>query len=247
MCVIINQMSNRKALPKVFLSLAWRATVVVVFTIVAGIMVILAMGYRVNIDQRTLEPTGAVTINGKLSNIEIYAGGVKVGDKLPITITGLTPTNTLQLRITKNDYVTWAKNVMVEQGLVTSVGEVKLWFSNPLINDAQNVAKVQACETINPSNADDLLIFGGEIRTKSGLITRISSPVVAACWFEDNNHVVFATAKNVFIIEADGDNAHSIYSTDRTIDNVGASPNDNIVYVGLQDAGWKQIMVAKPE
>ncbi len=104
---------------------------VLFFIILVPVIILYAQGYTFDWEKKTILPTGGVYLKSYPSRAEIY-----INDKLRGKTNGfvkrLTP-KVYNIKISKNDYHTWEKNISVKPGLVTRIGNIFLVPFNPKI------------------------------------------------------------------------------------------------------------------
>lgn len=115
-----------------------RETRRLIFIIFVGLFVILvptiilyAWGFHFDINEKTLFDTGGIYLKSIPSKAEIYIDGTPRGRTTDF-IRGLVP-KIYEVRVIKEDYYPWQKNLIVEPGLVTKANDIFLIPMNPKI------------------------------------------------------------------------------------------------------------------
>ncbi len=228
-------------------SLAWtvrlwlrRALVVLLFGCASALLIVFALGYDVNLQHRTLNATGAISLDGNQTGVNITLDTLPAGSALPLTMLHLAPNQIHRVSITKVGYLPWQKNVWVDAGTVSEAGFVRLWPLSPSVNVSAPTDKVALCSANQPSKSDQLRILGGELRTTTRLITRLSQPITDACWFDDQNHVAYLNG-DVHIVEVDGTNDSMLYHPTQPISDIAVSRGDEALFVHTINDTWLKI------
>lgn len=102
----------------------------VVIVIIAGIAIFLAKGYRYQPDTGTFSGTGIISVSSIPDQASVYLDG-HLTTATDDNITSLPP-KTYKVRIVKEGYVPWEKDIEVSQGLVSEI-KATLFRSIPTI------------------------------------------------------------------------------------------------------------------
>lgn len=92
-------------------------TFFLIFFITAPLLAFYAAGYRYNFTKKTFEKTGILVVDALPHGAAVYLNGRPVA-ATPARLTALLP-QTYQVRVTKEGYSTWEKDVLVESNLTT--------------------------------------------------------------------------------------------------------------------------------
>ncbi|MFH1129612.1 MAG: PEGA domain-containing protein [Patescibacteria group bacterium] len=105
---------------------------VVIFIIVVPMIIFYALGYNFDFDKKTIVATGGIYLKSDPSRAEIY-----INDKLKTTtnklIKRLSP-KIYNVKITKENFYPWEKNLIVQPNLVTKANSIILLPTNPKIS-----------------------------------------------------------------------------------------------------------------
>ncbi len=184
------------------------------FILAASLLVINAIGYKLNWQNLALQQTGLISLVTEPRDSQVYVNGVLISKKTPLQIPKLEP-GRYDIEVKRTEYRTWSRTVVVEPGLVTSLEHVILFFSEPKIalGTPKDLADLQQ---VKPET--DLNVLANEIyRIKNNLpvlVTRLSGPVKSAIWFPDHQHVVYQVDSQISIAELDGQGVESVMKLD---------------------------------
>lgn len=102
----------------------------VIITVIAGIAIFLAKGYRYQPETGTFSGTGIISVSSIPDQASVYLDG-HLTTATDDNITSLPP-KTYKVRIVKEGYVPWEKDIEVKQGLVSEI-KATLFRSIPTI------------------------------------------------------------------------------------------------------------------
>ncbi len=193
-------------------------------------MVVIAHGYRINTAARTLESTGAIQLKGTLSHIAVVHGTDLVGDHTPLFLPNLKPDQTYSITITKDGYVAWHKDIRILSEQVASIGPIVMFQTKyqATATDAPDVATL--CQKNQPSADAQLYRNGSELRQSGTLIVRLSEDIRDSCWFNDHYHVAYITEKSVRVVEKDGSNETTIFTSLDPLVHVAVARDNKTIY-----------------
>ena len=109
--------------------------------LIAIYLVILASGYKYDSRRNNFVETGNIYINSNPKDVKIYIDGKLRSKKAPFKLGYLLPGN-YQVKVEKDGYKSWEKNLEVKAGLVTYESEIILFYNNPKTEsfvDTQNI------------------------------------------------------------------------------------------------------------
>lgn len=226
---------------KTVFNLAWRIAYLVAFIFIASALAAYARGYKFNFDQNTLERTGAISLQGSLRGIQVYLGANEVSDRLPYYINDLTPHNLYALKITKDGFYEWRAEAIIDPEQIRQFGPIKLWPNKVTPLQSEAVNNIDLCLENLPAKSQELIIDGGELKSGTKLITRLSSPIVDACWYPDSYHIAYVTGKSIQMIEDVGTNDTTLYTAGEEISKVSVATNGHTVYYLTKSNKWFKI------
>ncbi|MBI2600955.1 PEGA domain-containing protein [Candidatus Daviesbacteria bacterium] len=189
---------------------------VIVLTIMAGVVIFLAKGYTFSPEEKRIVGTGILTVNSKPDAASVFVDG-HLTTATNATISSLPPKQ-YKIRVVKEGFIPWEKEVNVKEGLVTEL----------------KVTLFPAIPTIYP------LTFSGvanPILSPDGdkLAYIVSSGKKAGVW-------VWTMSKDQPIAFARSSEPHQIAKTSQTIDYSTAilkwSPDSKQVLVTLNNNNY---------
>lgn len=122
------------------MKLILRIAIVAVFLVILALVIILARGYRLDIRQQNITPTGIISISAYPQAAKVYINGVLKG----VTDINLTlPPDTYRIEVKKDGYTTWNKTVRLKGELVLSL-DALLYPINPSLSPVTNLGVVNA-------------------------------------------------------------------------------------------------------
>lgn len=138
------------------------ALFLVFFLLLAGVIAY-ARGYRLDIDNKKLFPTGILAISSSPKAATIYINGVLKG----VTDNSLTlPPGTYTVEIKKEGYTSWSKSILLKGELVESLDAV-LFPINPSLSPLTNLGVVRA---IPVDQTDRVIVFAeSDSKEKDGI------------------------------------------------------------------------------
>ena len=93
--------------------------VILILLIVAGVIVLVARGYTLNLSNFTITTTGILRVNTTPNNSNVYLNGHYIGTS-PVVLNSLNP-GSYNLRIESNNYVAWQSLVTVKPSIITNI------------------------------------------------------------------------------------------------------------------------------
>lgn len=119
---------------------------ILLFFIVSPIIILYTLGYKYNWSKKTLEKTGVFFIKSYPKSAEVYLNNKKYKDGTPTQINRLLPNNYL-IKIAKEGYLDWQKNLTIYPDQTTFIEDVSLFKKNVkpiLISDGEFSSYLQS-------------------------------------------------------------------------------------------------------
>ena len=98
-----------------------------IFFIVAPLLILYSLGYRYNFNTNNIEKNGAFYIKSYPKNADIFINNEKNKKKTPRQIVNIKP-STYQLKVSKENYLPWEKELTVYEGETTFVENIVLFL-----------------------------------------------------------------------------------------------------------------------
>jgi hypothetical protein len=105
--------------------LAFMISLIVIFLVSAPAIIFYTAGYRYDWDKGEVQKTGVISIKAQPKNAKVFLNGVKLDKELPMRLSNRAP-GTYQLKISKQGYHTWQKNIEVNSKKTTYVNYIQL-------------------------------------------------------------------------------------------------------------------------
>ncbi len=134
------------------MSIIYRLLVVIGFVAVLGLVIAYARGYRIDLQQRALAPTGILAISSYPTAAKIFVNGELKG----VTDTNLTlPPGSYEVEIKKDGYTGWKNKIALKGELVLTLNAL-LFPLNPSLSPLTNLGVVKA---VSLDQTNQVLIF----------------------------------------------------------------------------------------
>ncbi|MCX6785523.1 MAG: PEGA domain-containing protein [Candidatus Komeilibacteria bacterium] len=224
----------------------------VFFLVASPLLIIYALGYKFNPAKRILEKTGVFFIKSFPRSAEIYLNNQKYKKTTPAQIIRLLP-GSYQLKITKEGYRPWQKNLLIQPDLTTFIEDVSLIYREP---KTTALIKGNFSDFLESTNNEELALLE---QTSNGTIlwiysinndnfiqlyqTPAQNNLKLMAWSSNNKKILIKQSKDylVFNAELPGvfsslDKVSKTELTDIKWDEV----NDNLIY-GLKSGQLLQV------
>ena len=189
---------------------------IALFLVTAPVVVLYTAGYRWNGKKVRLEKVGLIFLRSRPSYAEIYLNGKLRSERTPARLRNLLPSD-YDVKVTKNGYGTWEKNLPVASALTTFAEGIVLWKQSLpeklAANDPLNQSELDELDRAEPLafavNGETLRSDGFEIwfDHKNGdheTVTRLSDEIRAVLPYADDSWAIYETADEIHAIERDG-------------------------------------------
>lgn len=206
--------------------------IVVAISAVATYLIIIANGYKINLQAKKLEKTGMIYLRYDPRDSKVYLDGVIQQNKDPLPIQNLLAKR-YTVEVKKDLYNTWSKTINVESGQISDFENIILFLQNPKISDANidEQQKLANSETTEATKASGLKIVSGELYWGEDLITRLSDLIIIATFYTDKKHIAYQIKNEIRIMDLDGSNDFKLI----------ALASDNPSYWIFTDSGKNMI------
>ncbi|MBI2464451.1 hypothetical protein HYV57_05845 [Candidatus Peregrinibacteria bacterium] len=205
--------------------------VVVIFSVTAFSMILVANGYQYDFSQREVVQTGLLSVQSSLKVQKIVLDDKVLVADFPFQESLLSGMHTLRLE--HSAFYPWKKSFSLQKGFVAA-------FDHPVFipkDIFSYLEKIPADETyasylsqnflasrdtfknippsLSPNEENELSIRGYELWTHSlgsgadFFVTRFSHPIQRAAWYFDSNHIVVLVDSDLYFLDSDGQNVIS--------------------------------------
>lgn len=197
------------------------------FVASSSYLIILAAGYRLNLEKRRLQKTALIVIKSIPRDAVVYINGKVIAEKTPIRKSSLLP-GLYEVKIEKPGHQAWQRSLNLDEGLAYDLTNVILFLKDP---------QVEAAADQNPSlpkfeNDPDLFFSNGEIWFKDRLVTRLSSDIKNAVVHPGRGHIAFQVDGEIRILEISGtNNALLVKLGSSEKADFGFQDNDTLIFI----------------
>lgn len=166
---------------------------IVAFFIISPLTILYTTGYRYDWQRQEIQQTGVLSVDTDIERVHVSLNGVVLEKKLPLRLPNLTP-GTYHLRIWKEGYKAWDKDITIESKQTTYIKDITLLrdahpipiFSPelsraPLVNIFPSFTGAYAIFHYHGDNVHDLALFDTATRNET-TITRLhtsSTPTIS--------------------------------------------------------------------
>jgi len=179
---------------------------VIFFVVFAGYLLILANGYKINIQAKKIQKTGMIYLKTEPKDVEIFLDDKLITNKTPARLGYLLPKRYTVL-VKKDEFYPWSKTLSVESGQVEVYQNIILFKDQPkMLTPSRD--DIIALDNYKKDNNETLGLItkDGEIWWGKDLITRMSAPVLNLSFIADKNHILLQINKEIHVIDLDGTN-----------------------------------------
>jgi hypothetical protein len=195
----------KKTSKKIFVKII--SLLLMLFVILLAIyLVLVANGYKINYQTRSIQKTGMIYVKSDPTNVDIFINNRLVANQSPYRMLELLP-GRYDVLIEKLDYYSWTKSVNVNEGMASAFENVELFLRLPEQLVVSDQEKSDFPNLVNNWQTKGLEIKNdNEIWFNDVYITRFSSDVKKVGWYSDLKHIIFQTNMGLYIMDPDGSN-----------------------------------------
>ncbi|OGD57297.1 hypothetical protein A2V71_00465 [Candidatus Berkelbacteria bacterium RBG_13_40_8] len=195
---------------KIYFGIFW-SLLVISFIFFAGLLVLVANGYHLNLSNFRLQKTGMIVLDGTPRSIILSVNGEERNANFPTRVTKLFP-GRYELKITKDNYEPWEKVVEIKGGQAALHKNIILFLKEPEIQAvSKNEGEIANIQKDFQNQSKSITIKENEIWFQEQLLTRFSQNVFGAIVGSDGNHIFAQVGNEIRVIEIDGANDTGLF------------------------------------
>ncbi|MBU2595418.1 PEGA domain-containing protein [Patescibacteria group bacterium] len=118
-------------------------------------LVLLASGYKLDLKRKIFVETGSIYLNSNPKDVKIYLNGRLKSNRAPFKLSYLLPGN-YQVRVEKEGFKSWEKNLSIKSGLVAYESEVILYYNQP---KEELFSRIEGVGGLNINKGKDKLLY----------------------------------------------------------------------------------------
>ncbi|HYE60138.1 MAG TPA: PEGA domain-containing protein [Candidatus Kapabacteria bacterium] len=116
--------------PRIFLTKPIRRLIMVflfmLFFLIAPLVLFYTAGYRYDVENKTIQQTGVISIDVEPNDAAVYLNTVRIDRRMPLRLANRAP-GTYHIRIEKEGYKTWEKDITVSSRKTTYIKDITLF------------------------------------------------------------------------------------------------------------------------
>lgn len=198
---------------KIISLVSWLVFTLIIATL-AGYLILIANGYKINYKTLTVAKTGMIYLKSQPEEAKIYLDGQLVSQQTPWRQGDLLP-GRYEIKISKDGFVDWEKSLLVEEGKTEAWEAVKLFLQHPQVLEVKEEESQALSQLVEQWPAKGLVIKNGsEIWFNDVYITRFSQDIKNLSWHTDLKHIFLQINKKILVMEADGNNIIELVNLD---------------------------------
>jgi len=203
-----------------------------IFLVLAPSIALYAAGYRLNIDSFGISRIGVLSVDILPNDASIFLNQKLVAKNLPLKLTNLTP-GTYHLKIEKEGYLPWTKDITIEENKTTYIKNFGLF----LINDPEAVETNEYLIDIFPSHDakylvekfetpayTQLTLFRTDQEQATELLKGTSTLHIEPLWSERSHGLAllkrFPSSREILILSPEEPNKKNTFSVESEVDSL---------------------------
>ncbi|MBD3311465.1 MAG: PEGA domain-containing protein [Candidatus Magasanikbacteria bacterium] len=186
--------------------LAIMISLIFLFFIISPIVILYTTGYRYDFNNREIYKTGVISIDAEPEDAKVYLNDVQINKSMPIRLTNRAP-GTYKLKIQKEGYKDWEKDITVESTKTTYIRDITLFKDalpvNILENITGNIKDVYSSYDgkyilliIEEEGLHEIKIYNTETEEINTIARRNDDDEIDISWSPYSNYVLIKTIKN---------------------------------------------------
>lgn len=200
-----------KRLPRIIVG---QSLVALFIFVVAGYLIVYALGYKINLSARKFVKTGLIVMSIDPKPDVIKIGGREVTAKSDISVS-LEP-GYYDITVSKAGYQDWTTRSEIKAEIVNYYKYVELFKTPQQLEELTDSDSITVLNTPSAALAvnspKDLSNNDYEIWIRDTLVTRFSEKISQVAWYPDNHHIIFQQKNEIHIIDEYGSNNKTLVS-----------------------------------
>jgi len=196
-------MSKRKQ--KIYFGVFW-VLLITSFLFFATLLVLVANGYHLNMSNFKLEKTAMIILDGAPGNVIVTANSKEKVTNFPYKMKNLLP-GRYEVTVKKDNYQSWRKVFWISGGQALTDPNVFLFLNeNQIVKKNEDSSIISQIQSQYNKNSSSVKISQDEVLYQDILVTRFSSPVLAAVLDSRSQHIIVQINDEISAIALDGSN-----------------------------------------
>ena len=210
---------------KIYFGIFW-VILSISFTFFAGLLILMANGYHLNLKNFRLQKTGMIVLRGEPRSITLSVNNVEKSANFPTRITKLFP-GRYELKVTKEKYQPWEKVIEIQGGQAVLYENITLFLKEPATQAvSKDEREITNIEKDFQNRSKNITLKENEVWFQGKLLTRFSQKVLGAVLGPDGNHIFTQVGNEIRVIEIDGSNDTGLFKI-KDLDPVPISISGN--------------------
>lgn len=206
-------MSNKRS-KRIHKILFGQLAVSVLILFIAGILIFVSQGYRINLKNLKIIKTSVLILKTSPRPDKIFINSQEYPGEASYTLN--IPAGYYDISIKKEGYKSWTKTLSAEAEKLYSYEDIKLFLNEPEITPLDDRSKIDLLNSPESSlveNAENNLTSNSyEIWVNNKLVTRFSELINGVKWYSDMKHILYAKDSSIFVMDMDGSNCTELFS-----------------------------------
>lgn len=171
------------------------------FIILTPVLIMYSLGYRYDFNTGNIEKNGAFYVKSYPRGAEIYVADKKSKNKTPTQVTNIKPA-IYQVKVTKDGYVPWIKELKIESGLTTFAEDVVLFLNErnkTNINGGGEEYLISANRSQYAYINNNILYITDVEQTKNFEVSTLDNQYELIDWSTDNQTLLLKFNNRYFV------------------------------------------------
>ena len=176
------------------------------FTLCAATVILFALGYKVDIENREISQTGIIIVETADDLGEVFIDGKSQGVG-KLILRNLDP-GYYDIEIKRDKYQTYKYDFYLNPGEAKIVDNVVLFLEKPIIETFSETDEVSFNRLADTS---DIQIAGNELFLNANFLTRFEDKISDACWYPNARFVGVTVGNKFRIIDVENRNSFELF------------------------------------